>query len=321
MRKTGVRKSRRGLRKHRNTFRRGRLGGSAPVFATNPGMAMNTPDKPALTNAKLMPQIAANPGLMTNAPVPSVASVPSVQMPVAPPTQLMSANPGLVTNAPVPPMPLPPVQMPPVDPSLVFKPTMGQFGAQNPNQVSLTGDFTEYQMGLPGLGVRGFTQPGANPFAPGALQHTSLTGYGQAAQVVAGLALPGTKVPSTFDPSQAPPDYYTPLGLVNNHTPIPKSELDAAYAKRKNAGSNTDKQVAKNAYNTLSDPAKRYKYDQAVTEYLTAHPPSLSNIMAMASKSGARAPGGLPLNTGLKMLSWIPGFSSAMTNPINTRRR
>ena len=88
----------------------------------------------------------------------------------------------------------------------VFKPGPGQFGYKNPNQVNLHGSFTEYQIGVPGIGLRGYTNPGA-PLS--SMQHIGVTGYPQTAALAAGVLIPGAaaamsgsqQAPSTFNPS------------------------------------------------------------------------------------------------------------------------
>jgi hypothetical protein len=217
-----------------------------------------------------------------------------------------AANPGLAVGGPTVPNAANPV----------FAPKPGQFGYTDPNQVSLSGSFTEYQMGVPGLpghSVRGYTKPGANPFAPGAMQHVGATGLIPGLMNIGTLATSQPKIQGSFNINQMPPDYYTPLGLRNQRTPFTKAELNAAYNRKKNIGTNADKQLVKAAYNTLSDPQKRYKHDQAMTEYFTAHPPSISDLLKMTPQQ----PGGPSGANILKGLSYMPpAISSGLNNPI-----
>lgn len=288
----GLKKSRRGTRRRtRRTMKRGGLWpfGSASN-AANPGLKVGPVPKSNNTS------VAANPGLTSVAPIQTGTNVS------------VAANPGL-TIAPNPSI----SRNAPFNANKVYAPKPGQFGYTDPNQVRLSGSFTEYQMGVPGFGVRGYTQPGANPFAPGAMQHVGLTGYPQL-MGVAGLAMSQPKVQGSFNINQMPPDYYTPLGLVNKRTPFTKAELNAAYNQKKNLGTNADKKLVKNAYNTLSDPEKRYKHDTAMTEYFTAHPPSISDLLKMAPQR----PGGPSSANILKGLSYMPpAISSQLNNPIN----
>ena len=273
MRKTVARKTRRGKRSNRRSTKRGGLW--------------------PFTSSVNVPAVAAtNPGLITGTTMPGPSTAgPSTAGPSMAGPSMAGPN---ISNQ-------------------VFAPKPGQFGYTDPNQVSLTGSFTEYQMGVPGFGVRGYTQPGANPFAPGAMQHVGLTGYPQL-MGVAGLAMSQPKVQGSFNINQMPPDYYTPLGLVNKRTPFTKAELNAAYNQKKNLGTNADKKLVKNAYNTLSDPEKRYKHDTAMTEYFTAHPPSISDLLKMAPQR----PGGPSSANILKGLSYMPpAISSQLNNPIN----
>jgi len=214
----------------------------------------------------------------------------------------------------------------------VYKPGPGQFGYQDPNQVSLTGSHTRYEIGVPGFGLRGYTKIGA-PLST--MQHVGVTGYPQTAALAAGLLIPGAAAtmsgapqgPSTFDPKQAPPNYYAALGMIRPDTPIDNTLLDTAYMSKKNVGTNADKKLVKTAYNTLSDPAKRYQYDAAVNQYYTMHPPSLSQLAQMAPpmplKPGQKSPfppGFNPLQTALTQLSWLPGLKSTFNAPIAIRR-
>jgi hypothetical protein len=214
----------------------------------------------------------------------------------------------------------------------VFKPGPGQFGYQDPNQVSLTGNFTEYQIGLPGFGLRGYTKPGA-PLST--MQHVGVTGYPQSAALAAGLLIPGAaaalsgtqSAPSTFDPSKAPPNYYAALGIQRPQTPLDNTMLDTAYMSKKYIGTNAEKKLAKNAYNTLRDPAKRYQYDAAVNQYYTQNPPSLFQIAQMSNpmppapgQKSPFPPGFNPMQTALTQLSWLPGLKSTFNAPIAVRR-
>jgi hypothetical protein len=206
----------------------------------------------------------------------------------------------------------------------VFKPTQGQFGYSNPNKVDLTGNFTEYSIGFPGFGFRGYTQPGANI---GTMQHMGVTGLPQNIGIAAGLLIPGAAttmagIPatSTFDPAKAPPNYYNALGIVRSETPLDNRVLQTAYNSKKNIGTNAQKQLVKNAYNTLSDPAKRYQYDAMVNQYFTAHPPSVAQLLQMSSQPTNPNQQKFNPETAFKMLSFLPGFSSALQAPIRNGR-
>jgi hypothetical protein len=216
------------------------------------------------------------------------------------------ANPGLVTNPNTSQSPN----------SLIFVPKPGQFGYKDPNRVNLTGSHTSYSVsdGTGLFGVRGFTNPGANPFAPGAMQHTQMTGIPQAIGLISDLSTAKPSVKGSFNASAMPPDYYTTLGIVNKRIPLTKAELNSAYNRKKNLGSNTDKKLLKDAYNTLSDPVKRYKYDESLSNYMTNHPPSIANIYKMQEQAGV--PYAANALKGTRQFLPI-GITSAINNPIN----
>ena len=207
----------------------------------------------------------------------------------------------LIVNPQAPPPPFP-----------VFKPGPGQFGYQDPNKVDLHGSFTEYQLGLaPGVGIRGYTNPGQSITQ---MQHVGLTGIPQGVGIAGALLVPEAQRPLTFDPAQAPPDYYGVLGIERSQTQLNSAVVNSAYAARKNLGTNADKKLVQTAYNTLRDPAARYQYDATVNQYWTSHPPSIAQIMQMTHKAN---PGrATNPNNALKAFAFLPGFKRALEQPV-----
>ena len=227
----------------------------------------------------------------------------------------------------------------PTDPDTypVFKPGPGQFGYKDPSAINYTGSFTEYKMGIPGFGMRGYTNPGESIFKvrqlgpTGILQDVSMGAsllIPGVALAINGMAGPPPQSTLPFDPSLAPPDYYGALGLINNHTPLSATVVADAYYARKNTGTNAQKKLFQDAYSTLSDPAKRYTYDYSVNQYYTQHPPSIAQLvetsrqipMSVGKQQGPFPPGFNPLETAIKTMSWLPGLGSILQAPIQIQR-
>jgi len=77
------------------------------------------------------------------------------------------------------------------------------------------------------------------------------------------------------------PVYPSILGIDPDRPGYTPEKLRAAYNSKKNKGTNADKKLVQNAYNTMSDPQKYAAYSAAMKQWYTAHPPKLGNVIAM----------------------------------------
>ena len=78
------------------------------------------------------------------------------------------------------------------------------------------------------------------------------------------------------------PNPYRDLGVSTKAT---IAEIKSAYNSKKSSANNSQKKVLNTAFNTLSDPAKRAKYNADAAVFFKEHPPEPGNVMA-AMRSG-----------------------------------
>ena len=88
------------------------------------------------------------------------------------------------------------------------------------------------------------------------------------------------------------PPYALILGMAPEDPNFTLEKLQAAYNAKKNTGTNADKKLLKNAFNTFSDPQKRAAYASTMKNWYTKHPLTMANIKAM----GIKGPGGIDLS-------------------------
>jgi hypothetical protein len=103
----------------------------------------------------------------------------------------------------------------------------------------------------------------------------------------------GTKGKPTEASTGAPYPFYPGIIGVNPDAPdYTPEKLQAAYNAKKNIGTNADKKLLKNAFNTFSDPQKLATYKSRMKNWFAKHPPTMADFIAM----GAKGPGGMNLS-------------------------
>ena len=154
-----------------------------------------------------------------------------------------------------------------------------QQGAPN-----LTGSFTSYEYGIPGIiGNKRYTNSQGRT-----LQQT--TGIPQNIALLKFALNPGPTFKQAIgQPTGAlqQPNYYMVLGVPENFTP---AQLQTAYNSKKNTGSNINKKLVQQAFNTLADPINRQQYNETIQAYYAANPPNAANIIQMMKQSGHSNP-------------------------------
>jgi len=156
----------------------------------------------------------------------------------------------------------------------------------------LTGSHTNtsWQVGAPGgiplYGQRSFT----NAEGHKASYTTGIPQYVAAANYLT-QGHPKGLLGANTTPSQAStgapfPVYSTILGVDPGRPDYTPEKLRAAYNSKKNKGTNAEKRLVQNAYNTFRDPQKFATYNSAMRQWYTAHPPKLGNVLAMQAQQG-----------------------------------
>jgi len=144
---------------------------------------------------------------------------------------------------------------------------------------------TSWQVGAPGgiplYGKRSFT----NAEGHKASYTTGIPQYIAAGQYLTeghpqGLLGANTK-PSEASTGAPFPIYPTILGVDPDRPGYTPEKLKAAYNSKKNAGTDAERKVVQNAYNTMRDPQKYAEYSAKMKEWYTAHPPKLGDMIAM----------------------------------------
>ena len=81
------------------------------------------------------------------------------------------------------------------------------------------------------------------------------------------------------------PNPYRDLGVS---TKASNAEIKSAYNSKKVSANNSQKKILNAAFNTLSNPERRAKYDSEAFAFFKAHPPEPGNIVA-AMRTGTNA--------------------------------
>jgi hypothetical protein len=168
--------------------------------------------------------------------------------------------------------------------SVPFPQQQGQLYPQQQGPPNLTGNFTSYEYGIPGIiGNKTYTNAQGRT-----LQQT--TGIPQNLALLKFAMNPGATFSNAVGkPTGAlmQPNYYITLGIPENFTPV---QLQTAYNAKKNMGTNINKKLVQDAFNTLADPINRQQYDATMKAYYAANPPNAANIIQMMKQSGHSNP-------------------------------
>lgn len=153
----------------------------------------------------------------------------------------------------------------------------------------LTGSHTSTSWSVAAPGLPGVPLYGQRSFSNDRGQKSSYTTgvpqYLAAAQFLTeghpkGL-LGANTAPSETTTGAPYPVYSTILGVEPGRPGYTPDKLRAAYNSKKNKGTNAERKLVQNAYNTFSDPQKYAAYSAAMKQWYTAHPPKLGNVIAM----------------------------------------
>jgi len=163
-------------------------------------------------------------------------------------------------------------------------PQQGQPLPQQQGPPNLTGSFTSYEYGIPGIiGTKTYTNSQGRT-----LQQT--TGIPQNIEMLKFAMNPGATFRNAIGkPTGAlkQPNYYMILGIPENFTP---AQLQMAYNAKKNIGTNINKKTVQDAFNTLADPINRQQYNTTMKAYYATNPPNAANIIQMMKQTGQSNP-------------------------------